>query len=107
MILTITHRLKIMLNGNLSLLRQGLDFCLSVGFPVVNVLVVPDTERSSRENDRADVVVKSQTSGQLPGEPWGHQPPRTGQIGFRPRRPRRRALVRQRGLGRCRYRRRR
>lgn len=57
--LTITHRLEIMLNGDLPLLGQGLDLCLSVRLPVVDVLVVPDTERSACENDRADVVVKA------------------------------------------------
>ena len=64
-LLTITHSLEIVLHRNGALLRQSLDFGLSVGLPVVDVLVVSDTQRSSSEDDRADVVIKARCSNSL------------------------------------------
>jgi hypothetical protein len=48
-----------MFDGDGSFVGQGLDFCLAVIFPVLDIFVVTDAEGAAGEDDGADVVVEA------------------------------------------------
>lgn len=58
-LLTIAHRFKVVLDRDGARLRQRLDLRLAIRLPVVDILVITNSQRATSEDNRTDVVVKA------------------------------------------------
>jgi hypothetical protein len=61
----LTQFLKVVLNRNDTLVRKLLDLRCAVLFPVGDVWIISDTERSASEDDCADIIVVTSSSDSL------------------------------------------